>query len=84
MSDDWRDDPAGDERWNAGCDFAMTQLCKVLNVDPNEVCWDAATEELDGDVRSVIGNILTAAWGDDWPAALSTPSPVVAKEERDA
>lgn len=68
---DWRDDPAADERWNAGCDFAMTQLCKVLNVDPHSVSWDAATEELDGDVRSVIGNILTAAFGDDWPTSAT-------------
>lgn len=63
---DWKDDPTSDERWNAGCDFAMTQLCKVLGVDPETICWDAATESVDGDVRSVVGNILRAKYGDDW------------------
>lgn len=72
---DWRDDPTADERWNAGCDFAMTQLCVVLEVDPKSVSWDAATEELEGDVRSVIGNIITAAFGDDWP----TPATIEAQ-----
>ena len=63
---DWRDDPSADERWNAGLDYGQTQLCKVLGVDPASVSWDAATETLDGDVQSVIGNILTARFGDDW------------------
>ena len=56
--EDWREDPSADERWNLGCDFAMMQLCCVLGVDPNEIMWDAATETVEGDVRSVIGNIL--------------------------
>src|SRR5690606_1622498 len=30
---DWRDDPSADERWNAGLDFAMQQLCSFLGVD---------------------------------------------------
>jgi hypothetical protein len=68
--DDWRTDPTGSEAWNAGCDFAMTHLCTVLKVDPNAVTWDAATEELEGDVRAVLDNILTAAFGDDWQDAL--------------
>jgi hypothetical protein len=55
---DWEDDPASDERWNAGVDFAQMQLCAVLKVDPKTVTWDAATETLDGDVQAVIGNIL--------------------------
>lgn len=71
---DWRDDPSADERWNAGCDFAMTHLCKVLGVDPQAVSWDAATETLDGDVMSVIGNILRAKYGDEWSAAPSPAS----------
>ena len=58
---DWRDDPSADERWNAGCDFAMEQLCAVLKVDPQAVNWDAATETLDGDVQAVLHSILTAA-----------------------
>lgn len=62
----WQDDPAADDRWNNGCDFAMTQLCKLLNVDPESVNWDAATETVDGDVQAVISNILRAKYGDDW------------------
>jgi len=64
--DDWRDDPASDERWNAGCDFAMERLCSVLGVAPQRVRWDAATETLDGDVCSVIGNIIEQALGENW------------------
>lgn len=70
-ADDWRNDPTADERWNAGCDFAMTRLCAYLNVDPASVSWDAATETVEGDVSAVIGNILTVKFGEDWsPAAL--------------
>lgn len=64
--EDWQDDPASDERWNAGLDFAMEHLCKVLGVNPREVNWDAATETLDGDVMAVIGNVLRAKFGEDW------------------
>ncbi len=70
---DWRDDPTSDERWNAGCDFAMTQLCKALDVDPAAVNWDAATETVDGDVQSVIWNILRARMGEDWDPATAPP-----------
>ncbi len=63
---DWRDDPAADERWNAGCDFAMMQLCSVLGVAPQSIRWDAATETLDGDVCSEIGNIIEQALGENW------------------
>jgi len=69
----WRDDPSADERWNAGLDFGMSQLCAYLGVDTNSVTWDAATETLDGDVRSVIGNILRAKYGEDWGPTLGTP-----------
>jgi hypothetical protein len=65
-ADDWESDPAADERWVAGCDFAIFQLASVLGIKPDAFSWDAATEELDGDVRAVIGNALTAALGDDW------------------
>ncbi|MCW8279909.1 hypothetical protein K7A42_03350 [Agrobacterium sp. InxBP2] len=59
--ENWRDDPAQDERWNAGIDFAMTQLCEVLKVDPQSINWDCATETLEGDVQSQIHKVLAAA-----------------------
>lgn len=67
---DWKSDPSADERWNAGCDFAMLQLCTAVGVDPHMVSWDAATETVDGDVQAVIGNILRAR--DE-----ATPAPVM-------
>lgn len=67
---DWQSDPAANPAWNAGCDFAMTAICKMLKVDPHSISWDAATEELEGDVMSVIGNIMMAAFGDDWQDAI--------------
>jgi hypothetical protein len=69
-ADDWKSDPAANEAWNAGCDFAMTAMCRMLKVDPHSVSWDAATEELDSDVMSVICNIMTAAFGDGWYDAI--------------
>lgn len=73
--EDWRNDPAQDKRWNAGVDFVMTQLCGFLSVDPRTVMWDAATETLDGDVQSVLGNILRKHFGEDWgPAAPASES----------
>ena len=66
------EDLASDERWNAGVDYAITQLCEMLGVDPNAISWDAATETLDGDVCSVIGNALRAAYGDEWSSKAST------------
>lgn len=75
VAEDWRDDPSADERWNAGLDYGQTQLCHVLGIDPATVNWDAATETLDGDVQAVIGNILTARFGDDWRSALAHPLP---------
>lgn len=62
----WKDDPSADERWNAGLDFGMVQLCTVFGVDPHTVNWDAATETLDGDVCAAIGNILRTKYGDDF------------------
>lgn len=73
--DDWQDDPSADERWNAGLDFGMVQLCAVLGVDPHMVNWDAATETLDGDVCAAIGNIFRTKYGEDFdPTASSLPS----------
>lgn len=59
--ENWGDDPAQDERWNAGLDFAMLQLCKVLKVDPQSINWDCATETLEGDAQSQIHKVLAAA-----------------------
>ena len=73
--DNWQDDPSADERWNAGLDFGMVQLCAVLGVDPHMATWDAATETLDGDVCAAIGNIFRTKYGDDFdPTASSVPS----------
>lgn len=79
--DDWKDDPSADERWNAGLDFGLTQLCAWLDIDTSDVVWDAATETVDGDVQAVIGNILRKKFGDDFDfktvvpvdAALASP-----------
>ncbi len=59
--ENWQDDPAQDERWNAGFDFAVIQLCKVLKVDPKSINWDCATETLEGDAQSQIHKVLAAA-----------------------
>lgn len=72
VAEDWRDDPAQDERWNEGVDFAITQLCKMLGVDPMSIRWDAATETVDGDVSSVVGNVLRAAYSEEWSSAAET------------
>jgi hypothetical protein len=75
---DWRNDPSADERWSAGCDFAMTMLCEMVKVDPAKVSWDAATETLEGDVSAVIGNILTEGLGEDWQDRAPAPDAVEA------
>lgn len=72
-TDNWRDDPSRDERWNAGVDFVMTRLCDFLSVDPQTVNWDAATETLDGDVQSVLGNILRRHFGEYWGPGVNPP-----------
>jgi hypothetical protein len=75
---DWRDDPAADERWDAGLEYALEQLCIFLGVDQSQVTWDAATETVDGDVHAVIGNILRVKFGEDWgPNIVDTPAQVV-------
>src|ERR1700679_40304 len=43
LEPDWQDDPSSDERWNAGVDFVMIQLCNFMGIDPHMVTWDAAT-----------------------------------------
>lgn len=53
-----------------GVEYVIQIVAESLGVHPDEFSWDAATEEFEGDVRSVVGNMLTAAFGDDWDAAL--------------
>lgn len=52
---------------DGGIDFAIEQLAMVLGVDAAAVNWDAATETEEGDVRAVLGNVLTARFGESWP-----------------
>lgn len=73
----WKDDPTGNEAWNAGCDFAMKQLCAFMGVEPATVTWDAATETVDGDVQAVIGNIIRAKMGEDWSPSDAAPAPPI-------
>lgn len=80
------EDLASDERWNAGVNYAIERLCEIFGIDPKAINWDAATETLDGDVMSVICNVLVAAYGEEWSSnarqtaairtALSTPTEV--------
>lgn len=58
-----------------GIDYALERLCEMVEVDPKNVSWDAATETVDGDVQAVIGNILTAAFGENWQDRLGPPAP---------
>ncbi len=51
---------------DAGINYAIERLCEALAVDPNSISWDAATETMDGDVVSVICNVLRAAYGEKW------------------
>lgn len=57
--------------FDEGVEFALTRLCKFLGVDLKSVCWDAATETVDGDVSAVIGNILCAKYGDYFSPQLA-------------
>lgn len=66
MREDFLDDPRFDD---AAVDFTLVQLCRVLAVDPESISWDAATETFEGDVQAVIGNILRAKFGDEWPTS---------------
>lgn len=66
--------PSRDTVLDEGIDFALEQLCQFLGVDPTDVSWDAATETTDGDVRSVIGNILRGKFGEDWGPNETHPS----------
>lgn len=51
---------------DAGINYAIERLCEALGVDPRSISWDAATETMDGDVVSVICNVLRAAYGEKW------------------
>ena len=81
VEEDWRDDPSADERWQAGLDYGMERFCSMLGVDPKDVRWDAATEELDGDVCAVIGNILRVKFGDDFDPMKPLPAAGVGADE---
>ena len=81
VEEDWRDDPSADERWQAGLDYGMERFCSMLGVDPKDVRWDAATEELDGDVCAVIGNILRVKFGDDFDPEKPLPAAGVGADE---
>lgn len=76
-----RDDPSADERWQAGLDYGMERFCSMLGVDPKDVRWDAATEELDGDVCAVIGNILRVKFGDDFDPMKPLPAAGMGADE---
>lgn len=67
---DTRDDP-DNELWTAGVNFAITQLCSIFDVDPKAISWDAATETAEGDVSSVLCNVLVAAYGEEWSSKPS-------------
>lgn len=72
----WGDKNHSSEQWQSGCEFALLQLCHVLNVDPKTVTWDVATETLDGDVRAVIDNIVREKYGEDWDPDGDAPRSV--------
>jgi hypothetical protein len=59
-------DLSQDAIWNSGVDAALIELCAVLDVDVESFSWDAATEDVGGDIRAVIGNIMRAKYGEDW------------------
>jgi hypothetical protein len=78
--------PSGDGEngeLDAGINYAIERLCEIFDVDPKSISWDAATETMDGDVRSVFCNVMVAAYGEEWSssardtakirAALATP-----------
>lgn len=70
------EDLASDDRWNAGVNYAIERLCEIFGIDPKTISWDAATETLDGDVMSVLCNVLVAAYGEEWSSGHSTTAAV--------
>lgn len=61
-------DPLGS--FEQGVDWAIGTFAQIMGLDLNDFSWDAATEEWEGDVRAVMHNALTAAFGDDWQDLL--------------
>lgn len=60
------------EDFEAGVEYAIAVLAVLLDVGINDFSHDAATEEFEGDVFSVMGNCLNVRFGDDgWPDARS-------------
>lgn len=68
----WRDDPASNDAWCAGNDYALTRLCKVLGVDPAKVSWDGSDGGLDEEADALVWRILQA--GED-AATLAAMTP---------
>ena len=56
----WQDDPAADDRWCAGNDFALSRLCAVLKVNPDLVDWDGSDNSLQDEADALIMRILNA------------------------
>lgn len=48
--------------FSQGVDYAILIVAQQLGVHPDDFSWDAATEEFEGDVRAVVGNLLQRHW----------------------
>ena len=59
-----------------GMEWAVEAIGEMLGVSANDYSWDAANEEWEGDVRAVMGNMLTAALGEDWKPRPRKINPV--------
>lgn len=46
--------------FHEGVLFAIEMLASVLGVSSDGFSWDTASETMEGDVRSLIGNVLNA------------------------
>lgn len=53
--------------FHEGVSYGIEALAHVLGIDVNSFSHDAATETMEGDVKAVISNALTARFGDEWP-----------------
>ena len=51
-----------------GVTYAIQIVAESLGIHPDEFSWDTATEEFEGDVRSIVGNMLSVISDD--PATL--------------
>ena len=62
----YEDDGEVSQDFEKGMEWAVEAIGEMLGVSANDYSWDAATEEWEGDVRAVMGNMLTAALGEEW------------------